>query len=152
MLELQGIMSKIRPERLPGVAAFFRKTCDFLEKSFRRVQDRAIRFVYLEKDGTAESPAMPFGVSQKSEPGAFSMVTLRVAILKLPVSSFFASHPKSKGAPFASTVWEKERTPIYSIFLHYRVGICEKVCYFKTGTRRKDSAGLRNKATYSFCK
>ena len=49
---------------------------------------------YVSRDAIAKSHDHSFEVLQKSKIGNFSVVTLRVATLKIPDLVFFAIHPK----------------------------------------------------------
>ena len=53
--------------------------------------------------GSAKSHDRPFGVLRKTKIGNFSVVTLRVATLKIPDLVFFAIHPKFSIGAFGTT-------------------------------------------------
>ena len=57
----------------------------------------------FESGGTAKRLGDTFLVSQKSEMGAFSVVTLRVATLKLPIPSFSRFIEKFSAVTFGSS-------------------------------------------------
>ena len=60
--------------------------------------------VMKTRDETAKSHDHSFEVLQKSKIGNFSVVTLRVATLKIPDLVFFAIHPKFLIGTFGSLV------------------------------------------------
>ena len=59
---------------------------------------------FCKQDATAKSHDHSFEVLQKSKIGNFSVVTLRVATLKIPDLVFFAIHPKFLIGTFGSLV------------------------------------------------
>ena len=76
-------------------------------------------------DGTAKTPGASFRVSQKPGKGAFSVVTLRVATLKLPMPSFLRSIENPPAATFGSAVYAAVRRKILKIGFDNR----RKRCY-----------------------
>ena len=61
------------------------------EKSSRKSGKNVFFSGKIPEDAPAKSPDHSFCVSKKSGKGAFSVVTLRVSTLKLPLPSFFRS-------------------------------------------------------------